>query len=86
MTAILVAAMGFGGLYAAQNPSADQSGIVPLVTGTALMIIALVPLVVAAFGLPGNKNWGRNLSDAAALEFPIGTEFAVWRWRSGRAD
>lgn len=89
--ALVVAAMGFGGLFTAQNTSAENTGTALLIAGGVLMIVALLVFVlaiIAGFALLGNKQWGRRLADLsaalAALEFPFGTVFAVWWWKRGR--
>jgi hypothetical protein len=88
---LIVAAMGFGGLFTAQNNSAENTGAALLLAGGALMVLALLVFVlaiVAGFALLGNKNWGRAVADVsavlAALEFPLGTLFAVWWWKRAR--
>ena len=89
--ATVVAAMGFGGLFTAQNSSAEDVGTALVLAGGAMMILALIIIVVAivaGFGLLGGKAWGRKCADVsaglAALEFPIGTIFAFWWWKRGR--
>ncbi|MBM3758465.1 MAG: hypothetical protein FJW38_31390 [Acidobacteria bacterium] len=88
---LIVTAMGFGGLFTAQNSRAEDTGTALLLASAVMILLALVLLVVgmvAGFGLLGEKAWARKLPDIAAwlaaVEFPFGTGFAVWWWKRGR--
>jgi len=51
---LIVTAMGFGGLFAAQSSQAEDTGTALLLAGAAMILLALVLLVVgivAGFGL-----------------------------------
>ena len=89
--AIGVAGMGFGGLFGAQNKDQALMGERLLLGGallTALAGLLLILSIVTGFALRAGASWAPWLAKVtawiAAVEFPLGTAFAIYWFRRQR--
>ena len=87
-----VAGMGFGGLFGAQTKEQALLGERHLLGGaglTGLSGLLLILSLVTGFALRSGASWAPGIARVtawiAAVEFPLGTAFAVyWFRRFGR--